>query len=241
MEACFPTTIAPQPWQPPTIFQLRATFTCNAPAVPSPSTTMSTATSPRSHHLMAAAETSVITVPAAVAQPRICTLILVHLRTNQQPPRHHDLQQIRRTPPRLREACSAHHHGHRRPATTSVHRPDRSSGHHFTSQTHLDEICVSNFTIFIHACTCKTSAAPAMAAIAPPPSSLAGEGGALPSAAPSLHLCSQGRKEEGAANPNSGERVLCATCQHLIGQSNWSTLVNWSKSSVKSGQNCKYG
>jgi len=35
-------------------------------------------------------------------------------------------------------------------------------------------------------------------------------------------------REEGAANPNSGERVLCATCQHLIGQSNWSTgqLVN---------------
>ena len=135
-----------------------------------------------------------------------------------------NLQQIRRTSPRLREACSAHHHGHRRPAITSAHRPDQSSGHHFTSQTHLDQICASNFTIFIHACTCKTSAATAMAAIAPPPSSLAGEGGV----APSLHLCSQGRKEEGAANPNSGERLLCATCQHLIGQSNWSTGQLWS-------------
>ncbi|QCD78613.1 hypothetical protein DEO72_LG2g2692 [Vigna unguiculata] len=120
MEACFPTTIAPQPWQPPTIFLLCATFTCNAHlAAISPSTTMSTAT--------------------------------------------------------------------------------------------------------------------------PPSSSLAGEGGVAPSTTLSLHLRSQGRKEEGAANPNSGERVLCATCQHLIGQSNWSTLVNWSKSAVNSGQNCKYG
>jgi len=29
-------------------------------------------------------------------------------------------------------------------------------------------------------------------------------------------------------NPNSGERICTATCQHLIGQSNWSALVNWS-------------
>jgi len=42
-------------------------------------------------------------------------------------------------------------------------------------------------------------------------------------------------------NPNSRERKCTATCQHLIGQSNWSTLVNWSKSAVNSGQNCKYG
>jgi len=40
---------------------------------------------------------------------------------------------------------------------------------------------------------------------------------------PSLHLRSQGRKEQQTLIL---ERVLCATCQHLIGQSNWSTLVN---------------
>ncbi|QCD93497.1 hypothetical protein DEO72_LG5g1572 [Vigna unguiculata] len=50
----------------------------------------------------------------------------------------------------------------------------------------------------------------------------------------------QPREEGGRGrNLNSGERVLCATCQRLIGQSNWSTLVNWSKSAVNSGQFCK--
>jgi len=38
---------------------------------------------------------------------------------------------------------------------------------------------------------------------------------------------SQGRKEEGGANPNSG-KSLCATCQTAIGQSNWSTGELWS-------------
>jgi len=62
----------------------------------------------------------------------------------------------------------------------------------------------------------------------------------------SCRHCRQPRRHEGGRrvwewNPNSGERICTATCQHLIGQSNWSTLVNWSKSAVNSGQNCKYG
>ncbi|QCE00037.1 hypothetical protein DEO72_LG7g1323 [Vigna unguiculata] len=43
-------------------------------------------------------------------------------------------------------------------------------------------------------------------------------------------------------NPNSGERVLCATCQRLIGQSNWSTGQLWSTGQSQqsnSGQFCK--
>jgi len=43
-----------------------------------------------------------------------------------------------------------------------------------------------------------------------------------------------------AANPSmERESALCATCQVAIAQSNWSTLVNWSKLAVNSGQNCK--
>ena len=46
-------------------------------------------------------------------------------------------------------------------------------------------------------------------------------------------VCSQWRRRSCAnggrgRNPNSGERVLCATCQRLIGQSNWSTGQLWS-------------
>jgi len=45
-----------------------------------------------------------------------------------------------------------------------------------------------------------------------------------------------------AANPSlERESALCTTCQAAIGQSNWSTLVNWSKSAVNSSQNCKNG
>jgi len=47
-------------------------------------------------------------------------------------------------------------------------------------------------------------------------------------AATSLHeTLTQQSREEGGVNPNSGE-TLCATCQPLIAQSNWSNLVNWS-------------
>jgi len=63
-------------------------------------------------------------------------------------------------------------------------------------------------------------------------------------APPRRQLRSQGRKEEGAANPSlERESALYTTCQAVIGQSNWSTgqLVNWSKSAVNSGQNCKNG
>jgi len=46
-------------------------------------------------------------------------------------------------------------------------------------------------------------------------------------APPRRQMCSQGRKEEGEANPNSVES-LCATCQAAIGQSNWSAGQLWS-------------
>jgi len=45
-------------------------------------------------------------------------------------------------------------------------------------------------------------------------------------AATSLHeTLTQQPREEGGVNPNFGE-TLCATCQPLIAQSNWSNLVN---------------
>jgi len=130
-----------------------------------------------------------------------------------------------------------------------------SSAHHCTSHRPSSRLRTCNFepssgaTRDHHSRTCNHRAAAAASITVPPLSS------------PFTHLPSPEKKtspEQPARQSNRAvtregeecesetlilerESALCATCQHLIEQSNWSTLVNWSKSAVNSGQNCKYG
>jgi len=57
---------------------------------------------------------------------------------------------------------------------------------------------------------------------------------------PPLPSAAQPRDEGGRGrNPNSRERVLCATCQRLIGQSNWSTGQSQQSTLVKTANMVK--
>ena len=120
---------------------------------------------------------------------------------------HHHLLHLTHETLTLIFLLSYHHHGSRHPSHQSRRRPPRRI-------TNLQRASTAPLSTLQHHETMLEQ----------PPFA----GAAAIAAATSLH------ETLNAANPSlERESALCATCQAAIGQSKWSTLVNWSKSAVK--------